>query len=159
MCRGVEGEAAAALQQLLLGSVAAQQPEAVRMAALQWSIKLFPFAHIPARYLCILAAADPRFQIAEAAVEALQPGKFASGAQRAAGPGKSGGDTAGGGGGPAYPAFAEVLQYLRDRVPQLGRRPADGGAPALHPKVSPWGGSARLLAAEVASSTRTDRVP
>jgi hypothetical protein len=35
MRRGAEGETAAALQQLLLESVQGQQPEAVRMAALQ----------------------------------------------------------------------------------------------------------------------------
>ncbi|EFN52702.1 hypothetical protein CHLNCDRAFT_138705 [Chlorella variabilis] len=112
--RDAKGETAAALQQLLLESVGQQQPEAVRMAALQWAIKLFPFAHIPARYLCILAAADPRFQIAEAAAEGLHPLKFASG-------GASGGSTAssrsgGGASLPAYPDFAGVLQYLQQQA-------------------------------------------
>lgn len=34
--------------------------EVVRMAALQWALKLFPFSDITARYVCILAAADTR---------------------------------------------------------------------------------------------------
>jgi hypothetical protein len=168
MCRGAEGETAAALQQLLLESVQGQQPEAVRMAALQvrprklavegwgslfwtatprstptqssplliacpaacplasfglqWAIKLFPFAHIPARYLCILSAADPRFQIAEAAAEGLQPGKFAAGG--------------GSGDAPGHPPFAAVLQFVQQQLPQLGRRPAEGASLALPAKVS-----------------------
>ena len=126
-CRDVEGEPAAALYQLLLGSVAAQQPEAVRMAALQWAIKLFPFGHVPARYLCVLGAADPRFQIAESALEGLQPSKFAAGAGSAAA-----------GSLPAYPAFGAVLEYLQQQVPELKRQPPEGAlAPALPPKVRP----------------------
>lgn len=101
----------------------------------QWAIKLFPFGHIPARHLCILAAADPRFQISEAALEGLQPGKFATASSSAgggAGGGKSGGS---GGGGPAHPPFEAVLEYLPGQVPQLGRRPPEGGTLALPAKV------------------------
>jgi len=93
----------------------------------QWAIKLFPFGHIPARHLCMLAAADPRFQIAEAAIEGLQPGKFATGS----GGGKSSTAAAL----PAYPPFEAVLRYLQQAVPQLGRRPAEGGELPLPPKA------------------------
>lgn len=95
----------------------------------------------------MLAAADPRFQIAEAALEGLQPGKFAaapgsgdgsaSGASTSAS--ASGGRGASGKGGsallPAYPPFSGVLHYLQQAVPQLGRRPADGGELPLPPKA------------------------
>lgn len=185
-CRGIEGEGAAALQQLLLDSVQQQQPEAVRTAALQvcmagwpwkymaasssacslnlafetqpgqilaissvcfafahlpaaepafcpspppqWAIKLFPFGHIPARHLCILAAGDPRFQIAEGAAEGLQPSKFASGTGGATGSAKRAGS-------PDYPPFGSVLEYLQQQAPALGRRPAEGAALALPAKV------------------------
>ncbi|PRW21127.1 proteasome-associated ECM29-like protein isoform X1 [Chlorella sorokiniana] len=144
--RGAQGDTAEALQQLLADSIAQQQPEPVRMAALQWAIKLFPFGHIPARYLCMLAAADPRFQISEAALEGLNPGKFAaapgsggSGSATGAGGSASGGRGAGGKGGsaalPAYPPFEAVLAYLQKAVPQLGRRPAEGGELPLPPKA------------------------
>lgn len=212
-CRGAEGETAEALQQLLSDSIGQQQPEAVRMAALQascekyteravalratalhrcrrrrvglpwmvrqpvavalsplsipgssrpslepfftrsvcsspapnaqWAIKLFPFGHIPARYLCILAAADPRFQISEAALEGLQPGKFTA-APGSFGSGSAGASASGsrGGGGkggaaalPAYPRFEAVLRYLQLAKPQLGRRPAEGGELPLPPKA------------------------
>lgn len=95
---------------------------------LQWAIKLFPFGHIPARYLCILAAGDPRFQIAEAATEGLQPSKFASGAGAAPASARRAG-------GPEFPAFAAVLEYLQQQAPALGRRPAEGVALALPAKV------------------------
>ena len=95
----------------------------------------------------MLAAADPRFLIAEAALEGLQPGKFAaapgsgdgsaSGASTSAS--ASGGRGASGKGGsallPAYPPFSGVLHYLQQAVPQLGRRPADGGELPLPPKA------------------------
>jgi proteasome component ECM29 len=107
------------------------------MAALQWAVKLFPFAHVPARYLCMLAAADGRFQVAEAALEGLQPGKFAGGgAGGASGSGNGPKDAL-----PQHPAFEEVLQFLLGQVPQLGRRPADGAALPLQPKVRPLGSS------------------
>ena len=112
---------------------------------LQWAIKLFPFGHIPARYLCMLAAADPRFQIAEAALEGLQPGKFAaapgsgggsaSGASTSAGSGRGASGKGGSATLPAYPPFSGVLHYLQQAVPQLGRRPADGGELPLPPKA------------------------
>lgn len=124
--RGAEGDTAAAVQQLLLESVAPQQPEPARMAALQWALKLFPFDHVPARYLCMLAAADSRFQVAEAALEGLQPGKFAGGGMSTNG----GKDAA-----PQFPVFGDVLQFLLAQAPQLRRRPADGAGLPLPPKV------------------------
>ncbi len=54
------GEVLAAVQQLLLDGVR-QPQEVVRMAALQWALKLFPFRDVPARYVCVLAAADSRY--------------------------------------------------------------------------------------------------
>ncbi|PSC71704.1 proteasome-associated ECM29-like protein [Micractinium conductrix] len=149
--RGAAGDTATALQQLLLDSVQAQQPEPVRMAALQWAIKLFPFGHIPARHLCILASADPRFQLAEAAAEGLQPGKFASGVNSNAGAGAGAGagdgsPATGAGAGaaapskaasgePDYPSFGAMLEYLQGEGPSLARRPQEGAALALPAKA------------------------
>ena len=119
---------------------------------LQWALKLFPFGHIPARYICILASADPRFQIAEAATEGLQPGKFATGSGRAGGGATANGaavSSSGGsgsgvgtaaeplpGGAPAYPPFDAVLQFLQQQAPALDRRPAEGASLALPAKAS-----------------------
>jgi proteasome component ECM29 len=100
-------------------------------------MKLFPFPHIPARYLCILSAADPRFQIAEAAAEGLQPGKFAAGD--------------GSGDAPKHPPFAAVLQFVQQRLPQLGRRPAEGASLALPAKVGEPASAAAAAAAHAVS--------
>lgn len=79
---------------------------------------------MPARYLCILAAGDPRFQLSEAALQGLAPAKFAA-------TGANGGKQAE----PSYPPFEEVLAYLQAQLPSLGRRPAEGAGLALPPKV------------------------
>lgn len=52
-------EVLAGVRQLLLDSIQAPH-ESVRMVALQWALKLFPFSDVPARYVCILGAADTR---------------------------------------------------------------------------------------------------
>ena len=60
LCRHAgDASGAAAVQELLLGSIQHQQ-DAVRAAALNWAVKLFPFDDVTARYLCILTAADAR---------------------------------------------------------------------------------------------------
>jgi proteasome component ECM29 len=34
--------------------------EAVRLAAVQWAVRLFPASHVPARWVCVLGAGDTR---------------------------------------------------------------------------------------------------
>ena len=49
------GEDAARIGALLLDSIAAPE-EGRRSAAVQWSVSLFSFDNVPARYVCVLAA-------------------------------------------------------------------------------------------------------
>lgn len=58
------GENAARIEQLLLGSITSPQ-EASRLCAVQWANRLFPFQHVPARYVCALAAGDVKLEIWE----------------------------------------------------------------------------------------------
>ena len=58
---------------MLDGSGSAQ--EAVRLAAAQWAGRLFPFGHVPARYVCVLAAGDEKLGVREAGVAGLLPPK------------------------------------------------------------------------------------
>ena len=51
------GEAASRIEALLLESVAAPE-DGRRAAAVQWALKLFDFAHVPARYICVLGGGD-----------------------------------------------------------------------------------------------------
>ncbi len=58
--------------------------EAVRLAAAQWAGRLWPFDHVPARYVCALAAGDDKLGVREAGAAGLLPPKPALGAARAA---------------------------------------------------------------------------
>ncbi|GAB4815511.1 hypothetical protein N2152v2_002557 [Parachlorella kessleri] len=121
--KGSQGDVLDAVRQLLLEGVSHPQ-EVVRMAALQWALKLFPFQDVHARYICILGAADTRFSIAEAALDGLKPDKFATAAgssTAAAASATNGAKSKAAGGTVPYPAFAAVQQYLLTKHPQLGR--------------------------------------
>ena len=39
--------------------------EAGRLCAVQWANRLFPFQHVPARYICAMAAGDAKLEIRE----------------------------------------------------------------------------------------------
>ena len=68
------GDAAARIEQLLLGSITSPQ-EASRLCAAQWANRLFPFEHVPARYICALAAGDIKLEIREEGQSGLKPPK------------------------------------------------------------------------------------
>lgn len=58
------------MEALLLASVASPK-EAARLAAAQWAMRLFDFAHVPARYVCVLAAGDTKLEVREAGAAGL----------------------------------------------------------------------------------------
>ena len=68
------GDAAARIEQLLLGSISSPQ-EASRLCAAQWANRLFPFQHVPARYISTLAAGDVKLEIREEGQSGLNPPK------------------------------------------------------------------------------------
>ena len=68
------GDAAARIEQLLIGSITSSQ-EASRLCAAQWANRLFPFQHVPARYICTLAAGDIKLEIREEGQSGLNPPK------------------------------------------------------------------------------------
>ncbi len=59
----------------LLQAAAASGDEAPRLAATQWAVRLFPFGHVPARYICVLAAGDAKLELREAGAAGLAPPK------------------------------------------------------------------------------------
>ena len=73
------GEAAARIEQLLLGSITSPQ-DASRLCAVQWANRLFPFKHVPAKYICTLAAGDAKLEIREEGQSGLKPPKPQPGA-------------------------------------------------------------------------------
>eukprot|EP00959_Pyramimonas_sp_CCMP1952_P043130 902337-Pyramimonas_sp.AAC.1 len=52
----------AKIEAMLLESMASDQ-HAVRLSAVQWAARLFPFSHPPARYVCVLGAGDVKFDV------------------------------------------------------------------------------------------------
>ena len=68
------GDAGAQIEQLLLGSISSPQ-EASRLCAVQWANRLFPFSHVPARYICAMAAGDPKLEVREEGQAGLAPPK------------------------------------------------------------------------------------
>lgn len=45
---------------------------AVRLCAVQWAVKLFPYKHISARYICVLGAGDSKVEVADEAQRGLR---------------------------------------------------------------------------------------
>ncbi|KAK9810293.1 hypothetical protein WJX72_008148 [[Myrmecia] bisecta] len=111
---GCTGEAAAKIEGLLLDSIASPQ-EASRLCAVQWAVRLFPFDHLPARYICILGAGDHKLEIREGALKGLKPPKDPKGKA----PQKV-----------SYPAPGAAVAYFTARHPRLGQ-PTDMGKPLL----------------------------
>ncbi len=128
-------------------------PDAVRGAAVQWAIRLFPFSHLQARYLCILGTADTRVQLASAAEEGLDVKRVATKQQRktsATGSNDGVGDGGSDGGSAAtaaiitsqtsavsaqYPSLPDMLQYLCSRHPIL-KSPVEEGRRLSLPATS-----------------------
>lgn len=76
------GRALTELEELLLESVASEQ-EAAKLCAAQWASRLFPWTHVPSRYVCVMAAGDAKLEVREAGGAGLRipakqsPGKWA----------------------------------------------------------------------------------
>lgn len=58
--KGMSEEISTKLEGILLEGMEGAH-EAVRLSAAQWAVRLFPFDHAPARYICILGAGDAKF--------------------------------------------------------------------------------------------------
>lgn len=88
------------------------------MCAVQWACRLFPFHHVSARWVCVLAAGDTKHEVREQAAAGLRPP-----ARGAAG----GGNANGGGGGCTtghVPRLYDVLLYARSKLPRWVRNAA-----------------------------------
>ncbi|KAG1660153.1 hypothetical protein FOA52_007810 [Chlamydomonas sp. UWO 241] len=64
-------EQADELEALLLSSIASHK-DTVRVCAVQWANRLFPFTHAPARYVCVLATGDPKHEVREEGLRGLR---------------------------------------------------------------------------------------
>ncbi|XP_048499629.1 uncharacterized protein LOC104890118 isoform X2 [Beta vulgaris subsp. vulgaris] len=60
------------LEQLLLDNSQVDKSE-VRFSAVRWATSLFDLQHCPSRFLCMVAAADPKLDIREMAIQGLFP--------------------------------------------------------------------------------------
>lgn len=132
----------------LLESSIRHREEAVRGAAMQWIIRLYPFSHVHARYLCILGAGDSRFQLAEAAIQGLKHEKFTSPQRiKVDADGDGGGNVNRGMNGSGsrkstqkephretdYPALHDMIEYLCYRHPRLKSRVEYNGELPMQP--------------------------
>ncbi|CAI9106154.1 OLC1v1005230C2 [Oldenlandia corymbosa var. corymbosa] len=72
--KGASSSVLTALESLLLKNSQMEQSE-VRFCAVRWATSLFDLQHCPSRLICMLAAADPKLDIREMAVEGLFPGE------------------------------------------------------------------------------------
>ena len=61
------------IEELLLKSISSDQ-QASRLCAVQWAIRLFPFSHLPSRYVCIMGAGDGKLEVREEALTGLKKG-------------------------------------------------------------------------------------
>ncbi|KAL3147888.1 hypothetical protein ABBQ32_002606 [Trebouxia sp. C0010 RCD-2024] len=93
------GDAAARIEQLLLGSITSPQ-EASRLCSAQWANRLFPFQHVPARYICMLATGDAKLEIREEGQGGLNPPKPQPGAPQVQ---------------VTYPPLAAMVAYIQSR--------------------------------------------
>ena len=68
------GESATAIESLLLNNIGSEH-QAARFCSVRWASQLFPFSHVPARYICLLGAGDEKLDVREAALSGLRPSK------------------------------------------------------------------------------------
>ncbi|DBB07277.1 TPA: hypothetical protein ACH3X3_008782 [Trebouxia sp. C0006] len=108
--KGCSGDAAARIEQLLLGSITSPQ-EASRLCAVQWANRLFPFQHVPARYICALAAGDIKLEIKEEGQSGLKPPKYQPGAAQMK---------------VIYPQLGAMVSYTQSRQAALKQAAATG---------------------------------
>ena len=137
--KGCGGGVAMAIEGLLLSSIDAGAAAgddaggvgARRLVAAQWARDLFPFAHAPARYLCVVACGDEKQDVREVGRAGLRPpdgegDEFARarrGRLAKRDEDNKAGDDAGDGRGKAgsLPAAATFLDYLASRHPELSK--------------------------------------
>jgi proteasome component ECM29 len=131
--KGCGGGVAMAIEGLLLSSIDASASSAGggaensrRLVAAQWARELFPFDHVPARYLCVVAAGDAKADVREEGRAGLRPpgeeellakrraGRFASEKTEKTEPEDEKSSR-------ALPSATSVLAYLRARHPELGK--------------------------------------
>ncbi|XP_071911777.1 uncharacterized protein [Coffea arabica] len=72
--KGAPSNVLKSLESLLLIYSQLEQSE-VRFCAVRWVTSLFDMQHCPSRFICMLAAADPKLDIREMALEGLFPGE------------------------------------------------------------------------------------
>ena len=139
--KGCGGGVAMAIEGLLLSSIDAGAAGggddaggvgARRLVAAQWARDLFPFAHAPARYLCVVACGDEKQDVREVGRAGLRPpdGEGDEFARARRGrlakrdedneAGDNAGDKVGDKAG-ALPAAATFLDYLASRHPELSK--------------------------------------
>lgn len=148
--KGCGGAVAMAIEGLLLSSIDTQSSaggaqnigaeNSRRLVAAQWARELFLFDHVPARYLCIVAAGDAKNDVREEGKLGLKPlgeenddkfafgkrrGNFAKSAEHKADNvdtemATENGDAQESKISISYPSATSVLAYMRTRHPTLG---------------------------------------
>ncbi|KAL9248317.1 hypothetical protein vseg_021654 [Gypsophila vaccaria] len=91
------------LEQLLLDNSQVDKGE-VRFSAVRWATSLFDLQHCPSRYLCMVAAADPKLDIREMAMQGLILDEGKSVSQKI--------DL-------TYPRVREMLDYITKHQPKV----------------------------------------
>ena len=71
----VAGQALQDIKALLLEGIG-NPSEGVRLCSTQWATRLFPFADVEARYICVLAAADKKLEVRETGLNGLKQDTF-----------------------------------------------------------------------------------
>ncbi|GLI60137.1 hypothetical protein VaNZ11_002209, partial [Volvox africanus] len=122
----VYGDRTAELDELLLESVRSPK-DAVRLCAVQWACRLFPFQHVPARWICVLAAGDNKHDVREEAARGLKPPSPSSSSSSNP-PLKSETSFSTAAATGRLPPLYALVRYARKQLPRL-RYPADPLAP------------------------------
>ena len=147
--KGCGGGVAMAIEGLLLSSIDASASggsllsakssgaeNSRRLVAAQWARELFPFDHVPARYLCVVAAGDAKADVREEGRAGLRPpGEEEELSARRAPAGRLASDASASSSMEraetfsdaksatrnALPSATAVLAYLRTQHPELGK--------------------------------------
>ena len=143
---GCGGGVAMAIEGLLLASIDADAASGAariagggeasqRLAAAQWARRLFPFAHVPARYLCVVAAGDAKPEVRDEARAGLRPPEELDDEREKRSRRADPGSVALEGKKRSLPSAASTLAYLAERHPALAK-PAALRAPLPLPPAS-----------------------
>ncbi|KAK3264270.1 hypothetical protein CYMTET_26979, partial [Cymbomonas tetramitiformis] len=121
--KGCSAEISGKLEALLLEGIKDEANAPVRLSAVQWASRLFPFHHPPARYICALGAGDTKLEVREESVRGL---KLPAVKKDAASEGAS-----------HYPKLAAMLDYIAERLPRMNNV-SDYNASVLMPSKANW---------------------